>query len=499
MRMKKISVIAIVALAIAGILLFREWRPFATNAAEALPEAGNVASETSIKHERPASPEPVPSISPIRPTPFRDGTAAFRVLDRVTGKPVAGASVGPDAKGGVAWSERATDAQGCGLAVLPPDCTLPCDIFVALSAADGGGVIKAVFPQSPATDIVIPLYARLVVQTNLPKFPPGEEVVGNPMGALWCASWPAPQEVFKEALPDLTMKRHQSDYTVGMVIDSHDLDTRGAVWYHQAMLRNAGCDATKLICLREDVKVGAEHVFDIAYGGDVLISYYVSGFDWNMKARGKAVRGESRRIVLEQTEARLVRLIAEDEHGERVAKAHVGIVMRRDLGPDAPQPDGAFFVFRPEGSNRRIAVRRVFFETDSRGEVGLWVLGEGHGEVSVSATKPGHVGAGLGLWSGSGVPDKGTYRIELKRAKQEWAFLTKRGQPLAKCETLKVTDIEPVSLLGQIDYPVFSSDEEGRAPFEQLVLGHRYVIHAHTSQGMLSQEFRWTPGVVIAF
>ncbi len=47
-----------------------------------------------------------------------------------------------------------------------------------------------------------------------------------------------------------------------------------------------------------------------------------------------------------------------------------------------------------------------------------------------------------------------TFKIELKRAQQQWALLSLDGRPLSNCNILKVTDLEPSSLLGRIDYPI---------------------------------------------
>lgn len=493
-RRRRSAVIAAFGAAILGFLLWVNSSPQSSQTID-VQNAAITFTRAATERETGGSP------NPTRAIPFRDRSAeplAFRVLDLVTRRPVAGVSVCRNDSGADVCSEHPTDAEGSGRMILPNGLVPPCEIYLALPKALGGNVMRALFPKAPDTDIIIPLYARLVVETSIPHLLSKEDEGKTQIGNLWCVTWPAPQGVFKKELAETESSRLKSYYSM-MKINSHQKETAGAAEYHDLISSFTGFDASKLVCLREEVETGSKHTFDVAFAGDVLISYYIPSFDWCSKVRVQSVPGETQRIVLDGLDGRRIRLFVEDEGGKAVAGAAVVIVTRWDLDPGAPHPNHVFFTFTPQGSDRRIAVRRRWITSDGNGEVNTWMFGRGHGEIYAAATKPGHISAGLDLWSGMGVPTKDTYRIQLKQAKPEWASLILDGLPLSNCKNIKVTDLKPTSLLGQIDYPVFSSDEAGKVRFEQLVVGHRYAIMVFSTSGVLQREFQWVPDLVIQF
>lgn len=371
MWLTRTSVIAILVVAILGFLLLLVLRqqPSRSNDHQ---EPVSSSAGLSSKPELAGPPEP---IRPTRPKSFRErdiGSLPFRVLDLVTGRPVAGASVCSNATGIDVCSEHPTDANGRGAALLPDDCVPPCEVYVALPQALGGMVVRAAFPKPPLTDILVPLFARLVVQTTLPHIPSGEDVDALQVGSLWCVSWPAPQDAFKKELPKTALSELQSIYSTMPTIESHNQTTEGAVRYHESIRRIPGFDASKLICLREEVKPGSDHTFDLAFAGDVLVSYYLAECDWDSKVRVQAVPGEIRRITLDEVYGKRLRLLVEDEEGKGVTGARVVIVTRWDLGRDSPQPDTPSSCLRPKD---RTGVLQSVADTWSPTKTVRWACG----------------------------------------------------------------------------------------------------------------------------
>ncbi len=115
----------------------------------------------------------------------------------------------------------------------------------------------------------------------------------------------------------------------------------------------------------------------------------------------------------------------------------------------------------------------------------------------MSATKAGHVGRGVELWSGVGVPTQADFQIRLTRAKPEVAYLVMDGKPLKDCGRIKITDLEPAGLLGHVDYPVMTSDSEGRLSLERLTVGRNYGLIVQFDTGHRQSTFRWSPNVEI--
>jgi len=486
---KNVIILALIAVAVAGWL-----------ASRSIPEVAPLGSSGGGGSSPPAAgSESADPPNAIRTTVFRDRHAepiGFRVLDVVTARPLTGVTLCGNADGTDVYSRHPTTDDGRSSAELPDTLLPPCRVFIKLPPSLGGATMAASFPKSPDTDIMVPLFARIVVQTTPPKLLSKAASSDREVGYLWCVSWPAPQDAFKTVLDD-SEKSRLSNKRAMMGVASQSETTKGAVDYHDCLRGLSGCDESRLICIRHEVQPGQGHSFDLAYAGDVLVSYYMPWFPESSKIVVQAVPGTTRNVTLPRVDARWIRIKVENDRGDAVADARVVIVDRRDLEKDDPHPDNVFFVFTPQGTERRISVRRRYMTSNLRGEVDLWAVGNGVGEMYVSATKAGHVGAGHEIWSGIGVPDADSYKITLKCTRQECVVLTYKGRPVANCERVVVTDLHPTSLLGQIEYPLFSTGANGEIYFEQLIVGKRYGIVADTDFGSIRGEIRWTPGVDI--
>jgi hypothetical protein len=401
-----------------------------------------------------------------------------------------------DAGGTELLSENATNDEGWGSVALPLDLAPPCQVYLSVPGAANGRTIAAVLPHQPASDIIVSVYARILVQTPSLQGGGHEELEYPALAHLWCVSWPTPQDLF-EGQPDSALLAHAINMHSMRRIEPRVESTDRAIEYHDYAKRTPDADKSKLLCLREKVRPGSEHAFDIVFAGEVILSYYLPSFDSGLNVSVRAIPGEVTRVTLDALQPARIRIVVEDDSGEPVPDAHVAIVTRRDL-KEGHYPDRAFFVFTPAGSSRRIAVNRRFLTTDERGEVALSVLGtSSHSELYASATKTGHVGAGANLWAGAGVPSTTVFRIQIKRVPPQYAFLTLGGRPLSDAKGIKVTDLEVTSVIGQVDYLPFSSDSDGRVRFEQLTVGHRYAVIVPHDTGPRNAKFVWRPGIAI--
>ncbi len=455
---------------------------------------GNPPALTATDDETEAS-------DPIAVVPYRNvegERTPFRVVDIVTGRPLEGASICGSIDGGGVYSIAPTDALGAGQAVFPPGWTAPGKVFVVLPSALGGKILAATVERAQIPTLAVPAFARITVQTARPNLTSPSEDSKPLRGWLWCVSWPTPAEVFKSPPRDVDPRRLASLRDM-MGIISGETTQKTEIEYHEMLRRVDGCDRTRLICIRDEVEAGFEHSFDIAYGGETLLSYDLPDFNESMKVKIRATPGETTKVQLPTMDARRIRLRVLDDTGEPVAGSHVSVVVRRELESEDPHPDGAFFVFTPKGSEKRISVRRWNDIADREGSVELPMLARLPGSLFVSATAPGHIGEGVDLWSGIGVPDRGEYRVVIKRADPQRIQLLLRGQPVRNRTNITVTDLKPISLLGQIVYPTFSTDGEGWIDLEQLVVGKHYAIAVDSDGGLLQRQFHWAPGVSIEF
>lgn len=348
----------------------------------------------------------------------------------------------------------------------------------------------------PLEDVYIPLYSRIAVDTRRSVALDCRTGYSD-IGYLWCASWPAIEDVL--SCPPAMEDRGRLDVMRQMrKIESHGKTIRdGSVEYHMHLRKFTGHDDSKLICIREDIEDGSRHDFDIVYAGDVIVSYHIPGLG-GATASAKAVPGEATRVLFDSIDSKQVRIAIKNEQGEGISGARVVVVTRRDIDPGAPRPSNLTAVVSSQASGQRIGVRRQYMTSNERGELDVRIIGKGPGEIYVSATKAGYIGAGVELWSGFGLPLRDAFTIVLERGRGEKALLTVNGRPLANCNMIGVTDLQPASILGHIEYSFFSSDADGMVCFEQLIVGHEYGIIAQTDEAAYGAIITWRPGSTIA-
>lgn len=443
----------------------------------------------------------------ITPRPFIDSatrTHRFRVLDIVSGSPVQGASLFADSDRSHACSMHPTDENGILEANLPVGSTLPQPIYVVMPEHLGGGTLAATLPKPPASDIAVPAYSRIIVDTKPPNII-GDGIKRPEVGDLWCASWPAVKDVLIDdpgpeewsRLSQAHMHRRIRSYgSVHREALMALSDRSDPVEYHSYLKRIGGYNKSKVIAMHREIQPGYRGVFDMPYEGSVLVSFDIPEL-YAVDAIVSVVRGNIHTVSLGALDGRRIRLLIRSDIGIAVPDAHVAIVTRRHIASDSPLSGGAFIGFTPEGSSRRTTASRRFEISNEQGEVDIRMFGKGPGEVYVSATRAGHVGKGVELWGGIGIPDQDSYTITLDRVEEDRVLLTLNGVPLSNCGPIKITDLQPTSLLGQIDYPNLTSDSAGKVCLEQLIPGRRYAVIVKTEVDEHHGVFTWAPGMSI--
>ncbi|HMS17724.1 MAG TPA: hypothetical protein PKA37_12845 [Planctomycetota bacterium] len=481
-----------IALVVAGLMVLYPWTSTA-------PPEEHLAAQREGHAADPSDAVPQYASHSVIVAPFEESdvrSIPIRLLDIVSGSAIEGASLYADAEGKYPISKTESDGDGRGILSVPRTTNLPAQVFVRVPGTQGGSILPTVLPAHEDPVLMIPLLARIVVTTSLPSRP-SSDVDTPALGALWCVSWPT----IEEAVENVSKEQRSRLATERMLqkVNASGAADRFPVEYHEVLRRTPGCDKSKLICIRRDVAPGAQEIFDVAAEGEFLLSYYIPS-KYSSRRSVMVRRGEIHQILLPAVEQRDLKILVLDEKGAPVPNAHCVAVLRRPLAEGVPRPDGSFCIFTPEGSQERIAVHRLYMTADVHGEVTMPVFGNGPGEIYLSVAREGFVASGRELWSGDGLPEVETFTIVMNSSPRQSVTLRKGTEALVNLRNIAITDLEPTSLFGQIDFPGVSSDSEGTIGFEQLTVGHRYSIRIPTEKyGTLGREFIFGPMESIDF